>query len=242
MAASDKTIAIVQSSYIPWKGYFDLIALADEFILLDDVQYSPGSWRNRNRIKTPAGSTWVTIPVRRDQLLQKRIDEMEVADSRWAQRHWKSIRQSYARAEHFDHARGVLEQLFVEAASEANLSLINQRFIVAICEVLGIETPVRRSTDYAVSGESTTRVVNLCRAANATRYLSGPSARDYLDQSAFEQAGIELVWMSYDDYPEYPQLHPPFEHAVTVLDLILNTGPDAGEYMKGMTTPLTARR
>ncbi len=230
MPASEKTVAIVQSSYIPWKGYFDLIALADEFILLDEVQYTTRDWRNRNRIKNRDGLQWLTIPVRGPH--RRRIDEIEVVDGEWAAEHWRSLRHSYAEASYFDVHADRIEDLYGDAP-ERSLSAINRHFIRALCETLEIHTPIRMSTDYAVTGTKTIKLLNLCLAAGATRYLSGPAAQSYLDTALFEAEGIEVEWMSYDGYPEYPQPHPPFEHGVTILDLIFCTGPQAGEYMKG---------
>jgi hypothetical protein len=225
-------VAIIQSSYIPWKGYFDVIGLADEFILLDDVQYTRRDWRNRNRIKTAGGSRWLTIPVAHEgPRARQRIADTRVSDSRWATRHWSALTHWYASAPHFRDYRDRFEALYL-SSDETRLSEINRGFILAICDVLGIDTPIRRSTDYEAPGSRSERLVNLCRAAGATRYLSGPAARAYLDESLFAEAGIELCWMDYSGYPEYPQLYPPFDHAVTVLDLIFNTGAAAPRYMK----------
>lgn len=225
-----KRVAILQSCYIPWKGYFDLINRVDEFIVYDDRQYTKNDWRNRNRIKTPHGLLWITIPIARRGLGQ-RIDEATPSDPRWAEKHWKTLVQFYARAPHFAEYRDGLEELYREVAGE-RLSTINRRFLETICELLGIRTPFVDSVGYDVEGRKSDRVVALCRAAGATAYLSGPSARDYVDEDAFREAGIELEYMDYGAYPEYPQLFPPFVHEVTVLDLLFNTGPDAPRYMK----------
>jgi hypothetical protein len=234
-----KTVAIVQSCYIPWKGYFDLIGLADEFILYDDMQYTSGDWRNRNRVKTPSGTQWLTIPVKRS--FGQRIDEAEVGDPRWAAKHWKTIAQSYRTAPHFERYRERLEELY--ATTERSLSRINRAFIEALCELLGIHTPLSWSTDYAAEGVRTERVVSLCRQAGATAYLSGPRAQDYLEEELFAGAGIELRYIDYSGYPEYPQLHGAFEHTVTVLDLLFSVGPDAPRYLKcGSRTGVAAPR
>jgi hypothetical protein len=226
-----RSVAIVQSCYIPWKGYFDLIASVDEFILYDDRQFTRRDWRNRNRIKTPQGSQWLTIPVETKGRYHQRIDETAIGDPRWAEQHWKTIVHNYAGAPYFPDYREQLEALY-ESATASRLSVVNRRFLEAIGRLLGITTTLSWSTDYPAEGTKTERLVALCRAAEATHYLSGPSARSYLDESAFAAAGIELAYFDYSDYPEYEQLHPPFDHAVTVLDLILNTGPEAPRYMK----------
>jgi WbqC-like protein family len=230
-----KRVAIVQSCYIPWKGYFDLINLVDEFILYDDRQYTRRDWRNRNRIKTPQGSTWLTIPVQAKGRYEQRIDETLVADSSWADRHWKTLAHNYATAPFFDHLRDRVEALYRNAI-DPRLSEVNRLFLEAVCELLGIETHLSWSTDYEAEGTKTERLVSLCRAAGATAYLSGPSAREYIDESLFEDAGIALEYIDYSGYSEYPQQYPPFDHAVTILDLLFNTGPDAPSFMKSFTT------
>lgn len=229
--STPKRVAIVQSCYIPWKGYFDLINLVDEFILYDDRQYTRRDWRNRNRIKTPQGSQWLTIPVEVKGRYEQRIDETRISDPNWADGHWKALTHNYASTPFFGEYRDGLEALY-RRADDPSLSVVNRLFLGELCAILGIETRLTWSTDYDAEGAKTERLVSLCRAAGATHYLSGPSARDYMDESLFEEAGIELEYMDYAGYPEYPQLHPPFDHAVTVLDLVLNTGPDAPLFMK----------
>lgn len=227
-----KTIAIVQSNYIPWKGYFDMIRQVDEFILLDGVQYTRRDWRNRNRIKTPRGIAWLTIPVKvRGKYLQS-IRETEIADPGWAASHWASLRAAYAHAPHFAlHARR-LEALYDDASRRRLLSEVNRMFLETLCDMLGIRTRLTDDADYRTTGTRTERLVGLCRDAGATRYLSGPAARDYIVPESFTDAGIELSWMDYAGYPEYPQLHPPFDHAVSVLDLLFHTGPEAARYLE----------
>lgn len=227
---SAKRVAIVQSCYIPWKGYFDLINGVDHFLFYDDAEYSKNSWRNRNRIKTANGTQWLTIPVSYSGRSHQRIDEVRVNDPGWRERHWKSLRQSYARAPFFDVYAPALEQLYL--SDDDSLSTINRSFVEHICGLLGIETELSWTSGLKVEGASTDRVVALCRAVGAGAYVSGPSARDYLDPEQFERAGIKLLWMDYVGYPPYPQPHPPFEHAVTVLDLLFSVGPDAPRYMK----------
>lgn len=231
MPSGSKRVAIVQSNYIPWKGYFDLIGLVDEFILYDDRQYTKRDWRNRNLIKTPQGLQWLTIPVAVKGRYFQRIDETEVSDSRWAASHWGMLVQNYARAAHFAEYRAVFEGLYL-SCDETSLSRVNRRFIESICRILGITTKISWSTDYRGEGTKTGRLVSLCRQAGATLYLSGPAAKAYLDEDQFVRADIELAYTDYGGYPEYPQLYPSFEHRVTVLDLIFNTGARAVRYLK----------
>jgi hypothetical protein len=226
-----KRVAIVQSNYIPWKGYFDLINLVDEFILYDDMQYTKRDWRNRNRIKTPKGPIWLTIPVKvKGEYLQK-IKDTVISDLKWYQKHWESISRNYARAGHFKDYKDHFEELYL-STEERYLTQINRRFLEAVCAILGIKTTLSWSMDYRLIEGKTERLVDLCQQAGATEYLSGPSARGYIDEALFQEEGIALKYMDYSDYPEYRQLHPPFEHAVTVLDLIFNEGSNAPTFMK----------
>lgn len=226
-----KTVAIVQSNYIPWKGYFDLIDRVDEFILYDDVQYTRRDWRNRNKIKTPNGLQWLTIPVRVTGKFFQPIKDTQVRDQHWRKEHWKSIAQNYARAPYFDDYAPHIEPLYADS-DETYLSRINYTFLTALCELLEIDTDLRWSSDYELVEGKTERLVSLCQQAGATRYLSGPAAQAYMDESLFAQAGIELAYMDYSGYPEYEQLHPPFEHGVSILDVLFNTGPNAPRYVR----------
>lgn len=227
---SSKAIAIVQSNYIPWRGYFDLINSVDEFILYDDVQYTIRDWRNRNIIKTANGPLWLTIPVDvKGKYLQK-IKDTKVSDPSWSRKHWGSITHSYSKAKHFSAYKRFFAQLY--EGDEKLLSKINHRFIVAICEILGITTTLSWSMDYTLIGDKSERLVHLCKQAGARSYISGPAAKVYLDEALFAREGISLSYMDYSGYPEYDQLYPPFESQVSVIDLIFNHGPEATKYMK----------
>jgi hypothetical protein len=225
-----KKVAIVQSNYIPWKGYFDLIHSVDEFILFDDAQYTRRDWRNRNQIKTKEGPLWLTIPVRATGNYLTPIRSIVVSDAQWRTTHWRSITASYSRAPHFKDYKEIFEELYLGSTDES-LSTINRLFLVRICEILGIKTRLTWSMDYEIVAGRTERIVSLCRQAGAGAYLSGPSARGYLDAGQFAAAGVELVFFDYAGYPEYPQAHPPFRHEVSILDLLFNVGPAATSHM-----------
>ena len=234
-----KIVGIVQSCYVPWKGYFDLVNSVDEFILYDDRQFTRRDWRNRNRIKTRDGTRWLTIPVQSRGLYEQRIDETLISDAGWADVHWKTIVHSYAGAPYFADYRGQVEGTYRAVAAERRLSHVNRRFLETFGDILGIRTRLSWSTDYAVEGTKTDRLVALCEAAGATEYLSGPRAREYLDEEQFAQAGIRLTYFDYSDYPEYEQPHPPFEHTVSILDLVFSAGPDASRYLKSFAHALS---
>ena len=226
-----KSIVITQSNYIPWKGYFDAIHLADEFVLYDDVQFTKGDWRNRNQIKTQGGVKWLTIPVEVKGKYSQKIKDTRISDPRWARKHWEAIRHSYSKSEFFKDYRELFEELYL-GCDEEFLSRVNFRFLEAINRVLGIETRISWSSDYELPEGKNERLVSICREAGATKYISGPAAKDYLDESVFRQEGIEVEWMDYSGYPEYCQLFPPFEHAVTILDLLFCEGSTAKTFMK----------
>jgi hypothetical protein len=227
-----KRVAAIQSSYIPWRGYFDIIGLVDEFILLDEVQYTKRDWRNRNRVKTAQGPLWLTIPVQVKGRYHQRIDAVRIADRDWAERHWQTLRQSYAAAPEFDVAAEQVAALYEQASDLERLSDVNRLFLEGLCPLLGIETKLSWSTDYASEGDKTERLASLCAQAGAEEYVSGPAAKAYLDEDEFASRGIAVRWMDYEGYAEYPQIHPPFEPAVSIVDLLFNVGNEAPRYMK----------
>ena len=217
----------MQSNYVPWKGYFDLIDSVDEFLVYDSCQYTQYDWRNRNRIKTHDGVRWLTVPVRRKGHLQCRIDEMQVADRRWRRRHWASLVHNYARAAHFDQYRKPFEAFYLGTDDETRLSRINRRLIDIVCALLGVETPIRDAPEPRNRADKTDTLIEICGRVDATRLLLGPRARNYVDVGRLRESGIEDAWFDYAGYPAYPQRFGPFVHEVSVLDLLFNTGPDA---------------
>jgi len=224
-----KKIAILQSNYIPWKGYFDMIAAVDEFILYDDVQFTKNDWRNRNKIKTQNGVQWLSVPVGQD--INRLIREVELKDEHWQSKHWSTICHSYKRAPYFKEVATKLEPLYLER-KYTHLSQLNRGLIEFVCDLLGIKTIISNSWDYALVDGQTERLVDLCKQAGGEEYISGPSARNYLNEALFEDRGIKLAWFDYNGYPEYPQLWGDFTHGVSILDLLFNCGKDAPHYMK----------
>jgi hypothetical protein len=222
--------AIIQSNYIPWKGYFDIIRSVDVFIFHDDLKYTKGDWRNRNQIKTPEGIKWLTIPCGCDE--KRLICEVELSDHSWQQKHWRIITQYYNRAKYFHKFRPFFEDIYLNNTWK-NLSQLNQTVIKKIAqEILCLKTEFKDSREFNLESSKAERVRDLLIKAGINHYISGPSAKDYLAEDFLKEAGITLEWMDYSSYPEYKQLYPPFEHAVSIIDLILNEGPNAVKYMK----------
>jgi hypothetical protein len=226
---------MVQSNYVPWKGYFDQINMADLFVFYDDVQFTKEDWRNRNRIKTKDGLKWLTVPCGGG--IDRRICDVRIENSRWQRKHWEAIRHAYGRAAHFERYRGLFEELYLGRTWE-RLSELNQVFVETICrEILGIDTAFGQSSDYSPPPEAQReeRWIAILREIGAKHFVIGPAAGAYLGEEKREEIrklGVELVWMDYSEYPEYRQLFPPFEHRVSIIDLIFNEGPDARSYMK----------
>ncbi len=227
-------LVVLQSNYLPWKGYFDLMGAADQFVVYDSVQYTKNDWRNRNRIATKQGPVWLTIPVMTAGLPDQSIDEARVQDHRWAAKHWRSIEQSMGKRPFFDRYRDDWAQWFTTIGEFDRLHAINVFLLEQIAGQLGITTPVSLDTEFLpLEGSPTERLVALCRAAGATQYLTGPAGLDYLERPLFHEAGIELQVIEYGHYPEYPQAGTEFVHGVTVLDLLANVGPEAGAHLLG---------
>ena len=221
--------AILQSNYIPWKGYFDLIASVDRFIFYDEVQYTRPDWRNRNRIKTPQGVQWLSVPV--GTSIHRRISDVAVTDTSAGLRHWDRLSAAYRPAPAFHATAAWIEPLFTDSPWQ-KLGEINQRFIRTICGQLGIATRISQSTEHPTGGDRNGRLIGLCKAVGADVYVSGPAAQAYLDTAAFERAGITVEWFDYTGYPEYTQLWGPFRHDVSIVDLFFNCGDAAARYLK----------
>lgn len=226
-----KKVAIVQSNYIPWKGYFDLIASVDEFILYDDMQYTKRDWRNRNQIKTPQGLKWLSVPVLVKGRYFQKICETKIDGNKWAIDHWKTLEQNYKRSACFNEISEWLEPIYL-SENFSYLSSLNERLIKEICFFLGIDTKISRSSDYLLIGDKSERLANLCFQAKASEYISGPSAMGYLDQSVFDNLGIEVSWFDYSGYPQYTQLWGDFHHHVSILDLLFNCGAVSKDYIQ----------
>jgi len=224
-------VAVIQSNYLPWKGYFDIIHDVDLFIFYDQVQFTKNDWRNRNKIKVPGGTSWLSIPV--GSGIDRLICDVELPDRRWAVKHWRSLQQYYSKAPHFGRYREFFEHVYLER-EWATLSELNQFLIRRIArDFLGVTTEFRDAAGFSLQGDRQERLLDLLQQAGARSYLSGPAARGYIDEQAFTRAGIDLHYQDYAGYPEYEQFFPPFDHCVTVLDLLFHVGPRAPWYIWG---------
>lgn len=223
-----KTIGIIQSAYIPWKGYMEFIRDCDVFVMYDDVQFTKRDWRSRNRIKSPLGLKWLSVPT--NGTLEHMIDEVQLSDPDWARRHLASLQQAYRSAPFWKEYQWLLDRIY--RTPYETLSDLNMGATKALCEALGITTELLPSRPFNAQGRKAPRLIDIIQQLGGDRYISGPAAKSYITDE-FEQAGIELRYKSYVGYPEYEQLHGDFEHAVTVLDLLFMLGPEAPHHIWG---------
>lgn len=224
-------VAICQSNYIPWRGYFDLIASVDFFVIYDEVQYTKNDWRNRNLIKTATGLSWLTVPVRRESIHQK-INETLTMSTGWERKHITALTLNYSKSPFFQTYKDEIFKIYENFTSLSNL---NVNMIKKICEILMIDTKIIDSSDLCLSGDRNSKLIDACIKLNATTYISGPSASCYLDTAAFNLNNINVNWMDYSGYLEYPQRFGKFIGNVSILDLIFNVGPNSKNYLKYTT-------
>lgn len=217
-------VGIIQSNYLPWRGYFDFIDEVDLFIVHDDLQFTKGDWRNRNRIKTPNGARWITVPVHYQRTAQLICDTTIDYSQNWQREHRNLLAASLSRAPHLEDVWRLLEPAW--SAGHRTISELNVALMRGICAYLDIRTPLRMSAEFAVTGVRTGRLIELLTAVGATTYLSGPAGRGYLDEPRFADAGIRLEYKQYS-YPPYSQLWGPFDGSLSIVDTIANCGPAA---------------
>ncbi len=222
-------VGIIQSNFLPWRGYFDFIREVDLFIIHDDLQYTKGDWRNRNKIKTPRGSEWISVSVNYEHTGQL-INETAIDYSaRWGQKMLNRIKESYQHTPYFDLYFGEFRDRILKPA--VSISDLNVRLIGWVCDHLKINTPIKFSNAYKPMGTKTERLIGILKQVKATVYLSGPAAQSYLVPELFARAGIKLEYKKYT-YPEYDQLYPPFDPYVSIIDLLFMKGEKATLYLQ----------
>jgi WbqC-like protein family len=233
--AASETLVVLQPGYLPWLGFFDQLSRSDIFVLYDDVQFDKNGWRNRNRIKSPAGSHWLTVPVRVNSLSQ-RILETEIDKGQpWARKHVGTIRQFYAGAPYLSRYLPELEELLMSRRWQLLIDL-DIALIELFCIWLGLERRMVRASELGIGGVRSERLLGLCRHFGVHRYLSGNAAQAYLDLELFRRNGIEVEWQNYQ-HPVYPQQHGEFVPALSALDLLLNCGSESASIIASGRRP-----
>jgi WbqC-like protein family len=220
------TLVVLQPGYLPWLGFFDQMQRSSVFIYYDDVQFDKHGWRNRNRVKSPGGAPhWLTVPVLHSGRNWPAILEVEIDNrSAWARKHVGTLRQFYAKAPHLHRYLPELEELL-----ERRWTLLVDLDLAVtelICGWLGLERRMLRASTLGISGKQSERLLALCQHTGVAHYLSGDSAKDYLDTELFAQHGIEIEWQNYV-HPVYPQLHGDFVPYLSIVDLVFNCGEES---------------
>jgi len=225
-----KKIAILQSNYIPWKGYFHIIQKVAYFVFLDSVQYTVRDWRNRNQIKTPRGLLWLTVPTSGTQSM--RIDEVKIDTSiPWKKKHLSALQRNYSECEYFEKYFDLFKDFLL--SDFLTLSQLNQFLIKKISKLLGIHTEFSNSTEYNLVTGKNEKIISIVKQLNGTHYVTGPAAKSYIQPHLFEENGIEIEFMDYSHYPTYDQPWGKFSHNVSILDLLFCAGSQSYKYIWG---------
>lgn len=222
------TLAVLQPGYLPWLGFFDQLLRSDIFIYYDDVQFDKHGWRNRNRIKTPTGPAWLTVPVNHKG--KPLVNEIEINNQlAWAKKHTGTLKQQYAKAPYFNEYFPRFEEILCRDWSKlADLDIV---LIETICEILEITTRRIRSSELSVQGDKNQRLINFCLKFNVNTYLTGDAARGYLDEDAFKSHGISVAYQRYE-HPIYRQQYDDFVPFLSIVDLLFNEGPSAKQIVR----------
>ncbi len=224
-------VGIIQPNYIPWRGFFDFVHEVDVFVFLDDVQYTPRDWRNRNRVRARDGkSLWLTVPVLggRNQLIKDVIIDNE---QKWQLKHLSTIENNYSGAPFFREYYDVLERVIGQ--DWLDLCSFDVELTKLISRWLGIETKFILSSSLGIVGTKDRKLIEIVKSVGGDYYLSGPAAKAYIQDTMWSEAGIELAYKDYSGYPTYRQISEPFDPAVSVLDLLFMKGPSAPEWIWG---------
>jgi hypothetical protein len=218
-------VAVIQSNYLPWRGYFDIINDVDLFCFYDEVQYTKNDWRNRNRIKSKNGLQWLSIPVNKTAVHQK-ISEVLLPDE-WQKEHNKILTFAYGRAPFFNQLKVFMNDFYIDNSFD-RLSEFNQYSIQKIAKYIGVDTPFVNSAHYNAEGGRIERLLDLLTKLGATEYISGPSAKAYLSdkEHLFDEKGIVLKYKDYGNYPIYNQLGESYDPYISVIDLIANVAKE----------------
>ena len=225
---TERTCVIAQPTFMPWIGWFDLADQADMMIILDDVQFSKQSWQQRNRLRTPGGLGFLSVPVKTSGRSQQLISEVELANKASVEKLLLSIQGYCARAPYFRGYFPGLVEAMRQGAVTGKLAELNISVIRWVMLTLGITTPLIRSSELEITGKRSEYVAALCQAVGAVRYLSPAGSEKYLleDRQVFDDHEIK-VWLHVYAHPEYRQCFRPFEPFASIVDLIFNSGPEA---------------
>ena len=223
--------AIHQPHYLPYPGFFHKLSLADVFVIMDDVQYDK-RFTNRNKILAPQGPIWLSVPINKAEKFRP-VSVMEINNSLpWREEHWKKLTYSYKNARWFHLYQDYLEGVYKR--EWALLFDLDFETVKTLMEWLGVKIPVVKESELNVKGEGTERLVNACKAVGADTYVSGAGGRGYMDEHAFEKAGIRLEYQEYTPVEYSQRFSKQFVPNLSVVDLLFNVGPASGRVLKGI--------
>ena len=225
-----RSVAIIQSHYVPWAGFFDLIGGCTDVVILDSVAFSKNSFFNRNRLAGPNGDFWITIPVVTHGREGQSISEVKVQDAKWASKHAKSVEQSLCRSPFYAEYSASWLSVYQECFSSNSLSEINRLWLDCVVNQLNLKVKIHNDTDLVISEtEKTERLIQLCQQLNADVYRTGPRGLAYLDISRFNSTGTSVEVIEYSDYYPYRKARDSQVEPVSILDNLANLGPATPE-------------
>jgi hypothetical protein len=229
MKRRGRTVVILQPGYLPWLGFFDQMCKSDVFVIYDDVQFDKHGWRNRNRIKTPQGVQWLTIPVlTKGRGKQINKDVLINNADRWSNRHISALIQNYSKAPFFQSYIGLFEEIY--ARNWKYLIDLNMAVIRGLMREIGLERKIVFSSELGIPGGKTDRLVAMCANLGAQTFLEGDAGQSYLDDSLFRANHIRVEFHRYN-HPVYRQLYGDFVSHLSVVDLLLNHGSGSLEIL-----------
>lgn len=234
-----RTVAIHQPEHLPWLGFFYKVAQADALVILDTVQFRKNYFGNRNRLLGPNGPYYVTVPVRLKGHMELQYREIPIGDERgWKDRYRKSVLFHYRKHPYFERYWPEFDRILDQ--DWTFLADLNEALIRWMLEAFEIRPEIVRASELGDSGRSTERLVELCRKMRADRYLAGALGKDYMDETLFREAGIQLDHTDFT-HPVYPQRGAgEFVPQLSALDLLMNCGPDSAGYVRGRSWIISA--
>ncbi|MFZ5652548.1 MAG: WbqC family protein [Bacillota bacterium] len=215
-------IGILQPGYLPWLGFFEQLYRSDIFVIYDDVQYDKNGWRNRNRIKTPNGIQWLTVPVLLKGDSKSLIRDVKINNQEsWRKKHCQSIKTNYSKSKFYNHYFYLFEKVY---SKEWNFLIdLDMELIYVLCDLLGLKRKIVYSSDLGVQGDKNERLIKICKKFGASIFYEGHAGKDYIDKKVFIESGIEVKFQDYR-HPEYNQLYGDFVPYLSVIDLLFNEG------------------
>lgn len=220
-----------QPAYLPWLGLFHKIALADAYVYVDNVQFEKESFVNRNKIVVNGEPTWLTVPVKMQGHISKKINEMQIDNDRdWKKKHWQSIYQNYKKTPYFNNYAAWLEDVYKRDWN--NLADLCDYMLKWFLDVLGIKVKYYIASAEGIGGSKSDYVLNICQKLKANLFIFGALGKNYAKPQDFDKANIKMYFQEYN-HPTYKQASKTFLPYMSVLDLLFNYGDKSLEVLMG---------